>query len=243
MEDRDFVDLWATSVQHQIDHLAGKMYFDHLSPLKRKMLIAKIRKAKAPEMKIIFMGTPDFSVRCWTPCIKPMKLLQSTASRRAQPGAARRTGQARFRPVPMALGSAGAAPGFAAQRKCSERLRRAGGGCGGCGRLWPDPAAGDPGCAAPWLPEHPRLAFAALAGGGTHPPGDHGGGPKPASASCRWRRGWTPGRSCCAKACRSGPRKPRRELHDRLSRPGRAADRAGAGPPAPCPPRRSPKKA
>lgn len=44
MEDRDFVDLWATSVQHQIDHLAGKMYFDHLSALKRKMLIAKAEK-------------------------------------------------------------------------------------------------------------------------------------------------------------------------------------------------------
>jgi peptide deformylase len=44
IEDRDFVGLWATSVQHQIDHLAGKMYFDHLSPLKRKMLIAKAEK-------------------------------------------------------------------------------------------------------------------------------------------------------------------------------------------------------
>ena len=46
MEDRDFVGLWATSVQHQIDHLAGKMYFDHLSPLKRKMLIAKADKMR-----------------------------------------------------------------------------------------------------------------------------------------------------------------------------------------------------
>ena len=44
VEERDFVGLWATSVQHQIDHLAGKMYFDHLSPLKRKMLIAKAEK-------------------------------------------------------------------------------------------------------------------------------------------------------------------------------------------------------
>ena len=43
-EDRDFVNLWATSVQHQIDHLAGKMYFDHLSPLKRKMLLARAEK-------------------------------------------------------------------------------------------------------------------------------------------------------------------------------------------------------
>ncbi len=37
-EDRDFVGLWATSVQHQIDHLAGRMYVDHLTPLRRKML-------------------------------------------------------------------------------------------------------------------------------------------------------------------------------------------------------------
>ena len=43
-EDRDLVHLWATSVQHQIDHLNGRMYFDHLSPLKRKMLLAKADK-------------------------------------------------------------------------------------------------------------------------------------------------------------------------------------------------------
>ena len=44
IEERDFVHLWATSVQHQIDHLAGKMYFDHLSALKRKMLVARAQK-------------------------------------------------------------------------------------------------------------------------------------------------------------------------------------------------------
>lgn len=46
IEDRDFVNTWATSVQHQIDHLAGKMYFDHLSPLKRRMLLAKAEKLR-----------------------------------------------------------------------------------------------------------------------------------------------------------------------------------------------------
>ncbi len=46
IEDRDFVNLWATSVQHQIDHLAGKMYFDHLSALKRKMLLARADKLR-----------------------------------------------------------------------------------------------------------------------------------------------------------------------------------------------------
>lgn len=46
MEQRDFVGLWATSVQHQIDHLAGKMYFDHLSPLKRTMLLKRAAKLR-----------------------------------------------------------------------------------------------------------------------------------------------------------------------------------------------------
>lgn len=46
VEDRDFVHLWATSVQHQIDHLAGRLYFDRLSPLKRKMLLAKAEKLR-----------------------------------------------------------------------------------------------------------------------------------------------------------------------------------------------------
>lgn len=43
-EERDFVSLWATSVQHQIDHLNGRMYFDRLSKVKRGMLIKKARK-------------------------------------------------------------------------------------------------------------------------------------------------------------------------------------------------------
>ena len=46
IEDRDFVNLWATSVQHQIDHLAGKMYFDHLSAVKRQMLLARADKVR-----------------------------------------------------------------------------------------------------------------------------------------------------------------------------------------------------
>lgn len=44
IEQRDFIGLWATSVQHQIDHLNGKLYFDHLSRVKREMLIKKARK-------------------------------------------------------------------------------------------------------------------------------------------------------------------------------------------------------
>ncbi|CUH86882.1 Peptide deformylase [Phaeobacter sp. CECT 5382] len=42
--ERDFVGIEATSVQHQIDHLNGKLYFDHLSKVKRDMLIKKSKK-------------------------------------------------------------------------------------------------------------------------------------------------------------------------------------------------------
>ena len=45
VEERDFVGLWATSVQHQIDHLDGRMYVDHLTPLRRRMLVQKSAKA------------------------------------------------------------------------------------------------------------------------------------------------------------------------------------------------------
>ncbi|MEW9918410.1 peptide deformylase [Marimonas sp. MJW-29] len=44
---RDFVGLEATSVQHQIDHLNGRMYFDNLSKTKRDMLLRRARKLNA----------------------------------------------------------------------------------------------------------------------------------------------------------------------------------------------------
>ena len=44
MQKKDLVGLWARSLQHQVDHLNGRMYFDNLSNLKRDMLIKKARK-------------------------------------------------------------------------------------------------------------------------------------------------------------------------------------------------------
>ncbi|MEL6465326.1 MAG: peptide deformylase [Pseudomonadota bacterium] len=43
---RDFSGLEARSVQHQVDHLAGRMYFDNLGRVKRDMLLRKARKGK-----------------------------------------------------------------------------------------------------------------------------------------------------------------------------------------------------
>ena len=45
IDQRDFVGIEATSVQHQIDHLNGRMYFDRLSKVKRDMLLRKAKKA------------------------------------------------------------------------------------------------------------------------------------------------------------------------------------------------------
>lgn len=42
--ERDFIGIEATSVQHQIDHLNGRLYFDHLSKVKRDMLLRKAKK-------------------------------------------------------------------------------------------------------------------------------------------------------------------------------------------------------
>jgi peptide deformylase len=44
VQERDFAGLWAASVQHQIDHLQGRMYFDRLKPVKRRLLLAKAAK-------------------------------------------------------------------------------------------------------------------------------------------------------------------------------------------------------
>ena len=45
-KEQDFNDLWATSVQHQIDHLNGTMYFERLSRTKRDMFVKKLGKPK-----------------------------------------------------------------------------------------------------------------------------------------------------------------------------------------------------
>jgi len=41
-----FADLWATCVQHEIDHLNGKLFIDYLKPLKRQMITRKMQKLK-----------------------------------------------------------------------------------------------------------------------------------------------------------------------------------------------------
>jgi peptide deformylase len=45
-QERQFAGLWATCVQHEIDHLQGKLFIDYLGPLKRQMITRKMEKLK-----------------------------------------------------------------------------------------------------------------------------------------------------------------------------------------------------
>lgn len=45
-EEETFAGLWATCVQHEIDHLDGKLFIDYLTPLKRQLITRKMEKLK-----------------------------------------------------------------------------------------------------------------------------------------------------------------------------------------------------
>ena len=47
-----FDDLWATCVQHEIDHLNGKLFIDYLKPLKRQMITRKMQKLKRERARL-----------------------------------------------------------------------------------------------------------------------------------------------------------------------------------------------
>ncbi len=46
MAEDQFSGLWATCVQHEIDHLEGKLFIDYLGPLRRQMITRKMEKLK-----------------------------------------------------------------------------------------------------------------------------------------------------------------------------------------------------
>ena len=45
-QEKDFDGLWATCVQHEIDHLNGKLFIDYLGPMKRQTMTRKSAKLK-----------------------------------------------------------------------------------------------------------------------------------------------------------------------------------------------------
>lgn len=45
-QEREFDGLWATCAQHELDHLNGVLFIDHLSAIKRQMITRKMQKLK-----------------------------------------------------------------------------------------------------------------------------------------------------------------------------------------------------
>jgi peptide deformylase len=45
-EEREFHGMQATCVQHEIDHLSGKLFIDYLSPMRRQLITGKMKKLK-----------------------------------------------------------------------------------------------------------------------------------------------------------------------------------------------------
>ena len=45
-QEEHFTGLWATCVQHEIDHLDGRLFIDYLGPIKRGMITRKMEKLK-----------------------------------------------------------------------------------------------------------------------------------------------------------------------------------------------------
>lgn len=46
LHERDFDGLWATCAQHELDHLNGRLFIDHIGPMKRQMISRRMTKMK-----------------------------------------------------------------------------------------------------------------------------------------------------------------------------------------------------
>lgn len=46
-----FDGLWATCVQHEIDHLNGKLFIDYLGPMKRQLITRRMQKLKREQAR------------------------------------------------------------------------------------------------------------------------------------------------------------------------------------------------
>jgi len=52
-QERQFAGIWATCVQHEIDHLDGKLFIDYLGPLKRQLITRKMEKLKRERARAV----------------------------------------------------------------------------------------------------------------------------------------------------------------------------------------------
>ena len=51
-QQQDFSGLWSTCVQHEIDHLNGKLFIDYLGIMKRQLITRKMQKLKRERARL-----------------------------------------------------------------------------------------------------------------------------------------------------------------------------------------------
>lgn len=51
-QEEHFAGLWATCVQHEIDHLNGRLFIDYLTALKRQLITRKMEKLKRERARL-----------------------------------------------------------------------------------------------------------------------------------------------------------------------------------------------
>ena len=51
-QQEDFAGLWATCVQHEVDHLDGKLFIDYLTPLRRQLITRRMQKLKRDRARV-----------------------------------------------------------------------------------------------------------------------------------------------------------------------------------------------
>ena len=52
LQEEQFDGLWSTCVQHEIDHLDGKLFIDYLKPLKRQIITRRMVKLKREQARL-----------------------------------------------------------------------------------------------------------------------------------------------------------------------------------------------
>jgi peptide deformylase len=45
-QEQEFGGRWAVCIQHEIDHLDGKLFIDYLGPVKRRIIVSRMKKQK-----------------------------------------------------------------------------------------------------------------------------------------------------------------------------------------------------
>ena len=136
--------LLAVCIQHEMDHLVGKLFVDYLSPLKRELVRKKLEKQRRhaaatsrrqrprfsargfddlnSRLRLVFAGTPEFALPCLEACLAAPADVVAVYTQPDRP--AGRGRKLAASPVKQRALD-GEHSGRAAAKRCSDRRRAA----------------------------------------------------------------------------------------------------------------------